>query len=626
MKNVDFYGIVALEPQLVEQLRAYLQEKESQVGRSIIQAIHPLSRETLSPDLSVSTSEDVRLAKAVDTFSKKVHKITIADRPIVSADDWKLATRQINNALWEYVEVLEGCATELFKQLGQEDFERWQPELMEVVEGVKDLLIHRIEELRWKVRRMESLLWDYRWACEARGGKDLFWKKATTFWKCLLDRSLFSYIEKSKKYLKTHYKAFSRRYNEYAKLKIKVERALKKFDSYQSYQSLENGHKQGFKAIYRLVKLWELNLKVKSLPSRDPVRALRSAYSVDRASEIFKEYFHALQNALFDRSRKFKQESKAIFGDALSVQAIIDAVRSSQAELHTLGVTVTKYRDFFLRTHPNPYIRKRWGFSEWIVAPEPSQTKELLNQVYEIELLDKLYNDILEALKKGELGQNKTEIEQLYREIQQTLHEMGQPLTGRSVMRTRAEKLLFQVQELNELGSFYPEVVDYTGKIFAKALRTDWQYQVFFEFPLFHQLYAVHQGILGKTEDRNHLNRLLKFKELITQIEGWVHDRDAFRHIHEIETDVTDMKGLLQDFLASVQQLGRIEKEKTLIEKERKAYAKQLLEYRYLFSKFFFFLHQHEPEGRQIRNQFLFIDQYFESIETHLHDLRHLYG
>ncbi|NGX43684.1 MAG: hypothetical protein K940chlam7_01984 [Chlamydiae bacterium] len=623
MKPIDFQGIVSLDQPLVDQLHCYLQEKESQVSNSILSAIHTLPRESLPPVLPYSTSGQVKLADAVEAFSKNVQNVTSSKRPLVPSNDWESATTLINNALWEYVEVLEGCITELFQQLGQVGFEQWHPELMTIVDQLKDMLNFRLEELGWKIRRLESLLWDFRWACEARGNKNIFLRKILFFWQSLLDRSLLSYIRKSRKLITVRYKWFSQRYGEYQKLKAKIEQSMRKFKGYHVFKSLEKGIQDEFKRLYQLLKLWEHNLKSNALPQREPVRALRNAFSIDKATDLFNEYYETLRNTLFERSRKFKSDPNELYIDSSSRRIVDEVLKGFCAEIHTLGVAVGKYRDFFLGTHPNPYVRTRWGFAEWIVGPEPSQTKNLLHLVYKIEKLDKLFEQLRQSLKKGPSVSNTKDLAQQHREIQRTLHEMGQPLSSFGVMRSRAEKILAQIQQMDELGSFNSEVVGYVGRTFSKALRADWQYHVLFDIPLFYQLYTIHRGVLGPIEDRQHLNRMNKFNELIEQLEGWVDSRDTYRHVHEIETDMTDIKGYLQDFLAYVQRVAKDDSlDKVKANELITEISDQLLEYRFAFGKFFHYLHQHEPEGKLIRNQFLFIDQYFESVENKLHEMR----
>lgn len=623
MQPIDFQGIVALDQPLVDQLRKYLQERESQLGSCILGAIHPLPRESLPPILPFSAKGQVHLAEAVEAFGKNVQKISSSQRLIVAKNDWELATKQINNGFWEYVEVLEGCVTELFQQIGQVGFEKWHPELIQVVDAIKEMLDLRLEEAGWKVKRLETLLWDYRYACEAHGKKPSLLRGFVDYWRSLLDRALQSYIKKSRKYLKIRYKWFSNRYKEFHALKTKIEQSLQKFEGYHVFKSMEESHQKDFKNIYRLLKLWDNNLKARSLPAREPVRALRSAFSADKAYAVFKEYLKALKKEIFERSRKFKKDPNELYYDASSRRVVGEVIKGYRTEIHTLGVAIGKYREFFLRTHPNPYVRTRWGFAEWIVGPEPSQTKNLLDLIYEVELYDKFFEELSESLKKGPAVSETSQIARQYREIERTLHEMGQPLTAKSVLRTKAERVLHQLEQINELGSFNPLSVDYVGKALSKALRADWQYHVLFEIPLFHQLYAIHEGIIGPIEDRQHLSRMNKFKDLIEQIQGWVRTRNTHRHIQEIETDMMDMKGCLQDFLAFVQRSGQ-SKEVSKQDAERmiSEIAKQLLQYRYLFGNFFHFLHQHEPEGKLIRNQFLFVDQYFETVENKLHDMK----
>ena len=82
---------------------------------------------------------------------------------------------------------------------------------------------------------------------------------------------------------------------------------------------------------------------------------------------------------------------------------------------------------------------------------------------------------------------------------------------------------------------------------------------------------------------------------------------------------MVEMKEYLQDFLIVVQDLT---KDRTRAHEAMTQVARQLLEYRYIFGKFFHYLDQNEPEGKLIRNQFLFVDQYFETAENNLHEMQ----
>jgi hypothetical protein len=623
MKPIDFQGIITFDRVLVEQLHNYLNASQSHLARCVIHAIHPLSGETLPPELPVSDSEEPTLRDAVQNFGKRIALIASHEKPLVGSKDWELAMRQINTALWEYVEVLESCVTELFQQLNQVGFEQWHSELMKVVVEVKEALIRRMDECEWMINRMEPLLWDYRKTCEKQSGKRQWWKKILTLGSSLVDRSLLPYLKKSRRYLKIQSKWFSQRYADYIELKKKIEQSLRKFKGYHVFAELDEPIQQDFKKVYELLKLWQLNLKTKSLPAREPIRALRSGFSMDKTAQIFTEYYRELAASLYEKSRKIKDDSEDLYRDVSSRRFFTEVIKGIRAEIHTLGATIESFREFDLRTHPNPYVRNRWGFTEWVVGPEPEKTRELLDLVYEVELLDKLFEKLGTSVEKGPSSDSSQQLSGLYREIERTLHEMGQPLSSRVLMRSRAEKILEQLEEVDELGSFNPEVVDLTGMILSKAMRADWQYNVLYEITQFHQLYRIHQGLLGQNEDRKHLSRLNKFREIIKELEGWVTKCATHRHVHEIEVNMNDIRGYLQDFLGRVQQMaGHEESDADSMVLQINEVLKKLLEYRYLFGSFFHMLHQHEPEGKLIRNQFLFVDQYFEAVESLLQEMR----
>jgi len=48
----------------------------------------------------------------------------------------------------------------------------------------------------------------------------------------------------------------------------------------------------------------------------------------------------------------------------------------------------------------------------------------------------------------------------------------------------------------------------------------------------------------------------------------------------------------------------------------------QLLEYRFVFGQFFHELIKSYESGEKMRQEFIFVDQYFDAIETHLFELK----
>lgn len=361
----------------------------------------------------------------------------------------------------------------------------------------------------------------------------------------------------------------------------------------------------------------EAQQKKQGIPERELIRVMRRGFSIEKAAALFKSYYQFLKMTLFERSKMLKIGSKEMFEGESNKKLILEAVNGYRSEVQALWALVGQFRNFFLESHPDPYVRTRWGFPEWLVGPEPRQTIELQKLVLKLERLDRLYADIGLSIHRGRQQGESFQLSKSYREILKILHEMGQPLTSRSVLKSRSEKVLTIIQEMNELGSFNPEVIDYVGKALSKAMRADWQYHVLFEFTTFHIVYEIHQGLVGSYESRFHLNRMNKFRSIIKKLQEWVKNRDVHKHIEEIEMEMSDLQLYLQEFLAQVQRtLSDSALHPETFRKATMINSAELLEYRYLFGNFFHFLHQNEPEGKTIRNQFLFVDQYFESVEN----------
>ena len=76
-----------------------------------------------------------------------------------------------------------------------------------------------------------------------------------------------------------------------------------------------------------------------------------------------------------------------------------------------------------------------------------------------------------------------------------------------------------------------------------------WKYQVLFDLPKFHKIYAVHQGILSEVENPQHLKRKEKFTHCIKQVEEWILNNATPKHAEEIELNIQDIKIYLQEFL-----------------------------------------------------------------------------
>lgn len=613
---IDFQGITSLDTSVIDLLHQHLDEKEWELSKSILEAIPP---DLQSPVLYYSFTAPIKLSEAIETFSKKCSQRLDSLQHPVSEANWEQPAKAINSAFWKYVEVLEGCSTELFQQLEQIGLEQWHSRLPHVIGTIKELLLHKMEEAIWAIKRLEEQLWKYRLACETSLRHSSVFLNISRLWKKILDRDLVPALNKSQAFLQLQYHRFLKRYGGYVELQEKAEKAMEKFSTFPVLPSLAPDTQRQFRKLYQLLKLWDMNRTEKTVPVRELIVALRHALSTERATGIFKEYYEAIKSHLISKSRLFKLEGTRLLTDPETKGNLLVDLSNTQTEIHMFGATIAHYRDFLLRADPDPYVRTRLGFSEWVVGPEPAQTKPLLDLGYDTESLSTLCTRLSDALEADPNQPQSVSIQDADVEIQKAFHEMGQPLATHRLMRTKVEAVLEQLRQLNEWESFSPEVVDYIGKMFLVLLRKDWKFQAAHEFNLFQQLYSIHQGLVRPVEDRAHVVRMQKFTKLLHQIQEWVTKHRTQNHFHDIELDLNDIKGYLQDFLGYVQ---RHSQDKSISEEQAQRYktdiAQELLEYRYLFSSFFYQLRQNEIEGQLVRRQCLFVDQYFESIEQRL--------
>lgn len=598
---MEFQGFVKLDRHLVETLGPFLEEKEAEFGQIIIKSIDNQQYENNPAPTPPTEGYHIKLFEAVEIFGKRIKESASRGDHV----DWRQAAKEINEAGWHYLEFLEGCSVELFKQLRSVGLTQWDNELFQSVESIKIRLQHHLEDLKWALKRLENQLWKFRWDNERRLGRSVWLQKIISFGETILDKTLFYDIEKTEKYLAFQYMKFANRYGEYLNIQTKAQENAPKLDEFQGLDLLEPEERLKYKKLHDFLKFWVINQRAKAIPKAEVAATLDALMSPEKAKKTFKEYAQILNEKLFDYSRNLKQEK----------QDGVEVAKKYAEESLSLAATIANYREFLLRTDPNPYVRARWGFSEWIVGPESRQTKELLDLSYSVESLKRRFETLVANDREPTVNFDKAK-----NEINRLIHGMSQPLISRETTKSVAEKVLSQMEKLDELGATNPAVVDLIGQSLNKLLKVDWKYNVLFDIPSFHEIYNTHCSIAGHAGDeRQHINRLNKLKRMTRQILGWVTAGTANHHSQEFDHDMIDIKGCLQDFLAYIQRIGQ---EKKINSEQLQSWIstmeRELLELRYLFGKFFHDLQLIEPDERMTRSKFLFVDRYFEAIEHHL--------
>lgn len=617
-KTIDFLGITNLDRSLVEQLTRFLDEKESALAYGLVKTVRS-ALEGWGAQISLPSPErGFSLSHAIEAVEKRSREASMRGDFPLNPDQWKEQVILPANALfWDYVEILESSVIELFQQLSQIPLERWNESLFHAVGEIKVLLLHHIEDTSWAVKRLDKLFWEYQWSWEAQhGGYLVFLKRVLNCWNTLFDPELSDNLDKSRKFLAFNFKNFSNRYREYFKLKLEAEQSAKKFEHYAIFQTLDSDTREQLKQAYVLLKIWHLNKTTKGL-SQDLVnRTLANAIFFPTAHDHLKNYLKKLEDAVIVQSRELKDHPPEVLLTDEEIAVHQETIDGYKAEVHTLWTLISRYRDYLLSTDPDPYVRSRWGFSEWTVAPEPPKAKQLLEFEYATERINRLLVKILDAIKGG--VENSVKVGQIKGDVYRWLHEMSQPLISKSMMKVNAERVVDTLQDFNELGSFESASVPFVGDVLSKALRADWKYHVLFDISAFEELYHIHTEIVGEIHDRQHLSRMNLFRKLTQQLNNWISARTLNKHSYEIEQDMNDIKEALQEFYTWVQKtIGK----EDVAKKQIQDISHMLLEYRYLFGKFFHELKENEPDEQSMRHKFLFVDQYFESIDSKIQEV-----
>ena len=159
---------------------------------------------------------------------------------------------------------------------------------------------------------------------------------------------------------------------------------------------------------------------------------------------------------------------------------LMEQLNGLQNELHSFAINVDKYRQFL--TSMNASQKSKLALSRWFGNHENKQTRALLGLVQESEQLDNLCKHFVTSLQKESTSQSNLTPE-LEQSITRHLHEMGQPLASKVMMRRHAKAVVQSLQKIDDIGSFHQSDVEYISRILCKLMRIDWKYHVVFDVP-----------------------------------------------------------------------------------------------------------------------------------------------
>jgi hypothetical protein len=603
---MEFRGIVKLDRHTADQLGAYLVEKESDLGLKIIHSVG--ITQANDPELERANAQSLKVGEAVFLFAKKVRNIFIKKQLLTEKGHTKKIATEINKHCWQYVEILENSVSEIFLQIKLMDITDLKESAWDAAFAIKLTLMHHIEDLEWALKRLNAQIASLQ---TAEDGGNIILRFRHIFSRPGIDPSLLTNLQNCKKYLSFQYGKFHDEYVNYQIINKDVRKHLLKLVDYQALNQLDNVSKDTFKKLYELVKIWESNQKSKLIPMEDLKRPLRESMDSKRVSHIFEEYHNVILNELFQRSRSLKFYSQDLLHDEALKFDIESSLESTLKEIHTLAATTRNYREFLLKTDPDPYIRYRFGFGDWLIGKEPAITQNMSLLSYELDETNQLALNLIDSVKNASFDTKKIDVSEIRNKIDKPLHEMSQPLIGKDSMVRLAAQIVEELKKVNELGTLDIHVVDFVGNILSKLLKSDWKYHVLFNMPDFEKMYSTHIGI-ANNGDRAHVNRLNEFRRLCKEIKDIGKQKSFSLGAQDIEFHLNDIKGSLQDFLGYVQRAVSDRENSADVIKNIRF---QLLEYRYFFGNYFHEQELSETDLQSVRNKFLFVDQYLDAVD-----------
>ncbi|MFI0434739.1 MAG: hypothetical protein ACH350_03290 [Parachlamydiaceae bacterium] len=610
---IDFQGVIHLDHKIVKTIEDFFIEKEARLAYHLLNLIE-LSSIQLPETLLSSPLSSIKLSEAAHEFNRKIGLCVVSEDSCDEAEvRLETLTSHINRIFWGFTEILEGCSVELFQRVSQISIDHWDEGIFDVATSIKGILSHYIDDLICMIPSLEKSLKEYGERIDAQKRKG--WMNWLPFRQPVLDHQVLENLQKTEKFLFDQYALFEKRHRQYQEMNHQIHDILERVKGFSILANQNSLDQKLYLDVLRLLKLLELNPSMNAAMEANIRTAINGRVHIDHLLRIFNLYYQEIKNAFFKMSLEWKGLNQKKEGFQDGFEKLQERVKEYRKELRSLMHTISAYRTFLLKNDPNPYVRSRWGFSEWIVGPEPIKTKKLVNMIYEANDLDELFHDFQASLSADRL--EKERIAGLVNQkIDDLLHEIGQPLMSRSVLKNREELIVAQLKLCDEVGSPYSSTINYVGDVLSKVMRLDWKYHILYEIPLFHRLYHVHQGLIGGFDDPSHTSRLERLRSVLDQIKERLERENVSFHFYEMEVDISDMKTYLQDFLASVQRINKEKSQDPFFHETIDKLRQQLLDYRYLFGQFFCLIMAKSVDGMRLRIQFLFVDQYFESVET----------
>ena len=384
--------------------------------------------------------------------------------------------KQLSDLIWEWVDWLDVGVGNWIERVKGVLVELWVHGCWGEVEKEVFVLQKILEDLLQFLQKMEALLNAY---------ANVFGeKKKKHFFQVLpwLDSYLEKRVQELRQFLQGQMGIFTEGWAHYQKEKEKWSLPV------QSKTVLEVSEEQyrDYENFFTLLALQE-NPGLHPKMLEEPIcRTLRKY--VKPAKNFFVSAVERFRLHLCTLSHEWKRENMAntdLFAWQSKVACLVE-------EMTRLSQCMGRFRTFLLTHDPNPYLRARWGFTEWVAGPESAIAKQMVVSIEQVEELRATGERFLCSLRQDRVEKLQVE-ESAWHTIQHILHQMGSPVISLADTQILAERFVEQFSLWDEFGAFASVRVMETGRFLSAALREDWKFFSLSQLARFRELYQWHR-------------------------------------------------------------------------------------------------------------------------------------
>lgn len=451
------------------------------------------------PAEMIDKEERKRFSKAIDLVSDRIDLIIEKNEEKMTSDQLKALIGHLNAAYRRFEDMIESCSVQIFYDLEAIPIDHITRDIYHDLKEIHAHLKTRLTEALRQHKRLEKKLSDFQSYQKSRMS---IFSTLSKMFISVLDKTIPVKLKRILDQTTDHFTRLKDRYEAYDRNSKQADERVRKFDAYTQFHTLPEDDIRLFRRLYWLIKMHDLDRQGGEILKSDLVKMMGQLATPKEINRIFQEYYDLLKDALCELSGRLTKKGM----DELSNESVREEIQTTitqlRNEVHSLGSLIFKVRDYILRSHPDPYVRARLGFSEHTVGPEPEETRQLAALGHQVEVLDKRFAKFSDAVHDYKPSTKSIDdlrfFDAIIMELEENIWEAKSKGEALAVFQTCLQEL----GEAHELYSFDPFRVMGIERVLRLALRIDF-FNVLVKEHSFRDLYETHIKIRGPVRNES---------------------------------------------------------------------------------------------------------------------------